>query len=74
MAGAVGIAFPLLAFAGYDPGANIRTETGLVALGLLYAGLPVLLKLLAVTLVWRFPIDREAAAATGASLAAQSVR
>jgi glycoside/pentoside/hexuronide:cation symporter, GPH family len=44
----IGIAFPLLSHFGFDPGAGIRTEKGLVMLGFLYAGLPVLLKFYAV--------------------------
>ncbi|MGL4241068.1 MAG: MFS transporter [Beijerinckiaceae bacterium] len=54
---AVGIAFPLLSVAGYDPGVNIRTETGLLTLALLYAAAPVLLKLGAIALMWSFPLD-----------------
>jgi glycoside/pentoside/hexuronide:cation symporter, GPH family len=54
---AVGIAFPILAMAGYDPGAGIRTETGVLALALLYAAVPVALKLIAVAMMWRFPLD-----------------
>jgi glycoside/pentoside/hexuronide:cation symporter, GPH family len=54
---AVGIAFPVLAASGFDPGEGIRTETGLVVLGLLYAALPILLKLIAIGLMWTFPID-----------------
>lgn len=57
-AGAVGFAFPLLALAGYDPGAGIRTQDGLLMLGLLYAALPVALKLVATALIWNFPLDR----------------
>ena len=52
-AAAVGIGLPLLERLGYAPG----TGSGLSALVTLYAVVPVLLKLLAVALVWRFPID-----------------
>ncbi|MEI8144719.1 MAG: MFS transporter, partial [Alphaproteobacteria bacterium] len=34
---AVGIAFPILGASGFDPQAGLKTETGLLALGLLYA-------------------------------------
>ncbi len=57
-AGAVGIAFPVLAASGYDPGNAIRTDSGLFMLGLLYAALPVLLKLGAIALIWNFPLDK----------------
>jgi Na+/melibiose symporter-like transporter len=70
-AGAVGLAFPLLGAAGYDPGAGLRTDGGLAMLAFLYAGLPVLLKLVAIALVWRFPLSREDIAAVAAAIAAR---
>lgn len=54
---AVGIAFPLLAWAGFDPANGQKTESGLAMLAFLYAGLPVALKLAATALVWSFPVD-----------------
>jgi len=55
---AVGIAFPLLDFAGFDPAAAATgAKSGDLALAALYAWLPVALKLAAVALMWRFPID-----------------
>ena len=57
LAGAVGIAFPLLGAAGFEPGAGRFEPAGLTMLAFLYAGLPVLLKLGAIALVWRFPLD-----------------
>ncbi len=57
---AVGIAFPILAAFGLDPGAQLRSEPGLLALALLYALLPVVLKLLAIGLMWNFPLDQAA--------------
>jgi glycoside/pentoside/hexuronide:cation symporter, GPH family len=56
---AVGIAFPLLAMSGYDPGQGIRTEFGLKVLGLLYAALPVVLKMIAIAIMWEFPLTAE---------------
>jgi GPH family glycoside/pentoside/hexuronide:cation symporter len=57
LAAAVGIAFPVLALAGFDPAAGQKTEFGLLALAWLYGGLPVALKLAAIALMWRFPLD-----------------
>lgn len=57
LAAAVGIAFPLLAAAGFDPAAGEKTEAGLTTLAWLYGGLPVALKLVAIALMWRFPLD-----------------
>ncbi len=70
LAGGVGIAFPLLAAAGFDPGAGRTSPEGLNLLGWLYAGFPSALKLVAVAVVFRFPIDRAAAEALAAVLAA----
>jgi glycoside/pentoside/hexuronide:cation symporter, GPH family len=56
---AVGIAFPLLAWSGYDPGSGIKTEFGLKTLALLYAAVPVALKFVAIALMWDFPLTAE---------------
>ena len=56
---AVGIAFPLLAWSGYDPGSGIKTEFGLKTLALLYAAVPVALKFIAIALMWDFPLTAE---------------
>jgi Na+/melibiose symporter-like transporter len=53
-AAAVGIAFPVLGAMGFDPGAGLRTEAGLLTLSLLYAAVPVALKLVAIALMLRF--------------------
>lgn len=68
---AVGLAFPLLALSGYDPGANLRTDLGLTVLGLLYAAVPVLLKLVAVALMWDFPLTAGEQAAIRARIDAR---
>jgi Na+/melibiose symporter-like transporter len=60
LAAGVGIAFPLLALAGFDPAAGAQSASGLAALSWLYAGVPVLLKIGAILLVWDFPLDRAA--------------
>ena len=53
---AVGIAFPVLALSGFDPGVGVVTDRGLLTLALLYSLLPVGLKLIAIALMWRFPL------------------
>lgn len=63
LAAAVGVAFPLLAAAGYDPGGGEKSAAGVKTLAWLYGGLPVALKLAAVALMWRFPLDEAAQAA-----------
>ena len=64
---AVGIAFPLLDLAGFEAGG----EHGQWALVALYALAPVLIKLCAVALVWRFPLARERHGMLRSRLAAQ---
>ena len=56
---AVGIAFGLLDVAGFEA-AGTNAEGPLLVLALLYGGLPVLLKAVAIALMWRFPLDRDA--------------
>jgi GPH family glycoside/pentoside/hexuronide:cation symporter len=58
---AVGIAFPVLEWAGFEAGGDTQSEQGLVTLGLLYGGLPVALKLAAVVLVMRRRLPGEQA-------------
>jgi Na+/melibiose symporter-like transporter len=69
LAVAVGIAFPLLELAGFDP-ARDNTGFSLTALALLYAALPVLLKLATTALVWTYPLDAAAHAELRARLEA----
>jgi Na+/melibiose symporter-like transporter len=59
LAAAVGIAFPILGALGFDPGRGVITGLGLMTLAIAYAVLPIPFKLLAIALVWRFPIDAE---------------
>jgi Na+/melibiose symporter-like transporter len=54
---AVGIAFPLLDLAGFDPTRDANSATALVTLGLLYAAVPVAIKLAATALIWNYPLD-----------------
>lgn len=56
LAGAVGFGFPVLAYVGFDPAAGKIAE-GLWAVPLVYAALPVVLKIGAVALVWSYPLD-----------------
>jgi Na+/melibiose symporter-like transporter len=53
---AVGIAFPLLALAGLEPGRETTSSTGLFALTALYSLLPAVIKLGSVALVAGYPI------------------
>ena len=54
---AVGIAFPLLDLIGFEAGGE-NEPSALLGLAMLYGLLPVLIKLAATALVWRFPIDQ----------------
>jgi len=72
---AVGLAFPLLELAGFDPGEAATGETqGAFALAALYAWLPVALKLGAVAMMWRFPLDAARQAELRAVIRSRSAR
>jgi Na+/melibiose symporter-like transporter len=58
LAVAGGAALIALDVVGFEPGGE-NAPGALTALALLYAAAPVALKLLAVAMMWRFPIDRE---------------
>jgi glycoside/pentoside/hexuronide:cation symporter, GPH family len=61
----VGLVFPILQFAGFDPkAAGAASPAALFTLAALYAWAPVALKLLAIALMWNFPVTRAAQAAT----------
>lgn len=54
----VGVAFPLLDLAGFD--AKIKNdETALWTLTMLYAVLPVVIKLCVIPVVWNYPLSRD---------------
>jgi Na+/melibiose symporter-like transporter len=53
---AIGIAFPVLDLIGFEAGGD-NAPSALLGLALLYGFLPVVIKLAATALVWRFPID-----------------
>lgn len=53
---AVGVTFPLLGAFGFQA-AGANTEQALLALRVLYCGLPVPLLLVTIALLWRFPLD-----------------
>jgi Na+/melibiose symporter-like transporter len=55
LAVAVGLAFPALAAFGFAPG-TVNSDRAVVALAVIYAWVPVVLKTSAIALVWAFPI------------------
>ncbi len=57
LAVAVGLALPGLDFLGFDPDAP--TDQGTLALVVIYALVPVVIKVMAIMVVWRFPLTRE---------------
>ena len=57
---AVGLAFPILGWAGFDAEAGTLATQGTLTLALLYGGAPVAFKIAAIALVGRHPIDRSA--------------
>jgi len=69
---AAGLALPLLALLGYLPGA--RDTDALAGLAAVYAGLPVVLKLAAVALLWRWQQEIEPASQASPAGALKEVR
>jgi Na+/melibiose symporter-like transporter len=67
---AAGVAFPLLGLAGFNPTED-NTRSAMAALIGLYCILPISLKLIAVALVWRFPIDAAEQGRLRAAIAAR---
>lgn len=65
----VGIIFPALALAGFDPNGN-NTSEALFWLAAMFVGLPLLCNAAIVALMWRFPIDRDAQATLRRELSA----
>ncbi|MEQ9012488.1 MAG: MFS transporter [Algiphilus sp.] len=55
---AVGVTYPLLEWAGFDASRDGQGEAALSMLIVLYALLPVVVKLCVVAMVWRYPLDR----------------
>lgn len=53
---AVALAFPALAAVGFDPQRPENSATALWSLAVIYAWVPVVLKALAIALVWNFPL------------------
>jgi len=53
-----GLAFPVLDFSGYLPGAEQQTTATVWTLRALYVATPVLCNVIALGLVWRYPISR----------------
>lgn len=61
LAGAVGLAFPVLDWAGFEAvksGSLPDGANGLFTLAVLYGWVPVVLKLTAISLMWSFPLDK----------------
>jgi Na+/melibiose symporter-like transporter len=54
----VGIAFPVLDWAGFNAAGGAQSEFALGTLTLLYAGIPIVMKLGAIALMWNFPVGR----------------
>ncbi len=55
---AAALGFGLLALAGFDAQATAQSPDALTGLTLAYAGLPIVLKLVAIWMMWRFPITK----------------
>ncbi|WP_181707096.1 MFS transporter [Chthonobacter rhizosphaerae] len=70
---AVGVSFPLLDWAGFDATGATTSEGGLLMLTVLYAAVPVAMKLAAIRLMWSFPLDAAEQARLRAAIEAAAV-
>ncbi|WP_170314596.1 MFS transporter [Aquibium carbonis] len=71
----VGTVFPLLGLAGFDAAAGAANDEGAIgALVALYVWPPIALKLAAIALMWRFPLDRDEQAALRRTIEERSAR
>lgn len=55
-----GLVLVTLGWAGFQADGSVNDATALWTLTLLYAGLPIALKLIVAAMMWRFPLDRAA--------------
>jgi Na+/melibiose symporter-like transporter len=69
---AVGVAFPLLDLAGFNGTSDTLANQGTLVLALLYGAVPIGFKLVAIALIWRFPLDQARQMALRASIAART--
>ena len=72
LAGAVGLAFPVLDLLGFDAQSDANGASALLGLSLLYGLVPVGFKLVSVMLIWNFPIDAAAQHALREQIAART--
>lgn len=72
---AAGLAFGALALAGFDtgaPGAGGQSAMAMSTLVALYCAVPVILKAIAIAMIWRYPIDADEQARIRARIEAES--
>lgn len=61
LAAGVGVVFPLLGMFGFDPQSGQQSgPSALLALAVIYAWVPIVLKLGAIAVMWNFPLDETA--------------
>ncbi|MBV6631454.1 MAG: MFS transporter [Alphaproteobacteria bacterium] len=56
---AVGITFPVLELAGFDASSTAQSDQALLTLALLYAVAPIVIKIIAIGLIWQHPLDEQ---------------
>lgn len=71
---AVGIAFPILGWVGFQQSAEANGPTALLVLAILYAIAPIVFKLAAMVLIWKFPLTSKKQAQIRRLIAAKDRR
>ena len=59
LAVAIGVAYPLLDFVGFDAETVKQSGTAALTLAIIYGAIPVAIKLSVVAVVWDYPLDRK---------------
>lgn len=66
----VGVTFPILSAAGFDPQISTNSDDALRTLALLFGPAPVVFKLVAAVIVWRYPLTAARQSELRAAIAA----
>ena len=73
-AAGIGLALPVLAWAGFDPRAETNSQSSLNALIVVYCIVPTLFSLISLIIIWNYPVSRERHAKLSAMLARRLAR
>ena len=70
----IGLALPVLAWAGFDPQTETHSPNAINAMLIVYCAVPLVLSFCSMLVIWNYPISRERQARLSASLARRNSR